>query len=91
MDLGHDVGGGGGEGVDLGHDVSSSARLVAGRHRLLGLVVKAFASRAADLSSIPAFRGSFPRSSPATCLVLLPGACRYRVSAGTGRPGAIVQ
>ena len=62
-----------------------------GPHRLVGLVVKASASRVADLGLIPAFP-PFCRSSHSgdlkigTRVAILPGAWRYRVSAGTGWP-----
>ena len=57
---------------------------------LVGLVVRAFASRAADLRSIPAcpvdlFSGSI--HAVGTSVATLPGAGHYRVSVGTGRPG----
>ena len=62
--------------------------------RLVGLVVKASTSRAED----PGFdsrvlRGDFSGSSHTSDLKIcipmatLPGAWRYRISAGTGRPG----
>ena len=67
------------------------------RHRLVGLVVKASASRAED----PEFgsrmgRGDFSGSSHTsdikfgTPVVTLPGAWRYRVSAGIGWPGVSI-
>ena len=75
-------------------------------YRLVGLVVKASASRAADLGSIPAFtvdlspwifhRGSFSGLSQTsdfeigTLVAVLPDAWRYRVSAGAGRPGVSI-
>ena len=65
--------------------------------RLVGLVVKASASRAEG----PGFesrisRGFFSGSSHtsdfkiATPVATLPGAWRYRVSTGTGRPGVSI-
>ena len=60
-------------------------------HLLVGLVVKASASRAED----PGF-GIFPGSSHTGDLKLgtpaatLPGEWRYRVSAGTGWPGVSI-
>ena len=67
------------------------------RDRLLGLVVKASASRAED----PGFdsclrRGDFSGSSYTsdlkigTPLATLPGAWRYRVNNGTGWPGVSI-
>ena len=64
--------------------------------RLVGLVVKASASRAEDPESNPACTGIFPGSSHTsdlrigTPVATLPGAWRYRVSAGTGRPGVSI-
>ena len=71
-------------------------------HRLVGLVVKAYASRAED----PGFESRlrrvlfvffFPPGSSHTSdlkigtpVATLPGAWRYRVSARTGRPGVSV-
>ena len=61
-------------------------------NRLVGLVVKASASRAED----PGFDGIFSGSShtsdskTGTAMATLPGAWRYRVSAGTGRPGVSI-
>ena len=65
--------------------------------RLTGLVVKVSVSRAED----PGFdfrlrRGDFSGSSHTsdfkigTPVATLPGACRYRVSAGTGWPGVTI-
>ena len=57
---------------------------------LAGRVVKASASRAKIPGSIPACAGIFPGSSHPidlkidTRVATLPGAWRYRVSAGTG-------
>ena len=66
-------------------------------HRLVGLVVKVSTSRAVDLASIPACAvDCFSRSIHTsdfkidTLVVTLPGACRYRVSAVTGRPGVSI-
>ena len=66
-------------------------------HRLVGLVVKASASRAED----PGFesrlrRGDFSGSSHTsdsktdTPVATLPGAWRHRISTGTGRPGVSI-
>ena len=61
--------------------------------RLVGLVVKASASRAEDPDFEPRWRRDFSGSShtsdlnTGTPVATLPGAWRYRVSAGTGRPG----
>ena len=62
------------------------------RNRLVGLVVKASASGAEDPGFESRFRRDFSGSSHTsdlrigTSLATLPGVCRYRVSAGTGRP-----
>ena len=63
------------------------------RYRVVGLVVKASASRAADLGLIPAFTlDLFSRSSHRTGLNIgapvatLPGVWRHWVSAGTSWP-----
>ena len=62
-------------------------------HRLVGLVVKASASRAEDPGFESRLRWDFSGSSHTgdfkidTPVATLPGAWRYRVSAGTGRPG----
>ena len=59
------------------------------KDRLVGRVVKASASN-------PACDGIFPGSSHTsdskigTPVATLPGAWRYRVSAGTGRPGVSI-
>ena len=64
--------------------------------RLVGLVVKASASRAEDPGFESRLRGDFSGSSHTsdfkigTPVVTLPGAWRYRVSAGTGRPGVSI-
>ena len=64
----------------------------AARHRPIGLVVKTSASRAEDLEFDSHLRWDFSRSCHTSDLKLstpvatLPGAWRYRVSAGTGRP-----
>ena len=62
-------------------------------NRLVGLVAKASASRPED----PGFESrSQPGSSHTsgstidTSVATLPGAWRYRVSVGTGRPGVII-
>ena len=66
-------------------------------HRLVGLVVKASASRAEDPGvRIPPALGFFSGSSHTTDskmgtpVATLPGAWCYRVSAGTGRPGVSI-
>ena len=64
--------------------------------RLVGLVVKASASRAEDPGFEPRLRRDFSGSSHTsdlnigTPVATLPGAWRYRVSAGTGRPGVSI-
>ena len=62
--------------------------------RLVGLVVKASASRAEDpgFESPGIFGGSSYTSDfkTGTPVATLPGAWRYRVSAGTGRPGVSI-
>ena len=61
--------------------------------RLVGLVVKACASRAEDSGFESRLRRSFPGSSHTgdlkfgTPVAILPGAWRYRVRAGTDWPG----
>ena len=63
---------------------------------LVGLVVKASASRAEGPGFESRLRGIFSGSSHtsdlkiATPVDTLPGAWRYRVSAGTGRPGVSI-
>ena len=65
-------------------------------HRLVGLVVKASASRAEDLGFESRLRRNFSGSSHTSDLKIgtpvatLPGAWRYRVSAGTGRPSVSI-
>ena len=65
-------------------------------HRLVGLVVKASASRAEGPGFKSACAGIFPGSSHTsdfkigTPVATLPGAWRYRVSAGTGWPGVSI-
>ena len=65
-------------------------------HRLGGLVVKASASRAEDPGFESRLRRDFSGSSHTSDLNIgnpvatLPGAWRYRVSAGTGRPGVSI-
>ena len=62
-------------------------------HRLVGLVVKASASRAEDPGFESHLRRDFSGSyhtsdfKIGTPVATLPGAWRYRVSAGTGWPG----
>ena len=66
------------------------------KHHLIGLVVKASASRTEDPGSESGLRQDFARSSHTSDLKIgtpvanLPGAWRYRVSAGTGRPGVSI-
>ena len=65
-------------------------------HRLGCLVVKASASRAEDPGFESRLRRDFSGSSHTsdfkigTPVATLPGAWRYRVSAGTGRPGVSI-
>ena len=67
-----------------------------GEHRLVGVVVKASASRAEDPGFESRLRRDFSGSSHTsdlkfgTPVVSLPGAWRYRVSTGTGRPGVSI-
>ena len=64
--------------------------------RLVGLVVKASASRAEDPGFESPFRRDFSGSSHTsdfkigTPVATLPGAWSYRVNAGTGRPGVSI-
>ena len=64
--------------------------------RLVGLVVKAFAKRAANLGSVFSFGVDLfpdqviPVSYKCPPVATLPGAWRYRVSAGTGWSGVSV-
>ena len=64
--------------------------------RLVGLVVKASASRAEGPGFESRLRGIFSGSSHTSDLKIgtpvatLPGAWRYRVSTGTGRPGVSI-
>ena len=67
------------------------------RYRLVGLVVKASASRAEDPGFQSRLRRDFSSGSShasdlktGTPVATLPGAWRYRVSAGTGRPGVSI-
>ena len=65
-------------------------------NRLVGLVVKASASRAEDPGFESRLRWDFSGSSHTsdlkngTPVATLPGAWRYRVSVGTGRPGVSI-
>ena len=65
-------------------------------HRLVGLAIKAFASGAEDPGFESRLRRDFSGSSHTgdlkigTPVATLPGAWRYRVSAGTGRPGVSI-
>ena len=64
--------------------------------RLVGLVVKASASRAEEPGSNPVCAGIFSGTNHTSDLKIgtpvatLPGAWRYRVSAGTGWPGVSI-
>ena len=64
--------------------------------RLAGLVVKASAMGAEDQGFESRLRRDFSGSSHisdskiGTQVATLPGACHYRVSAGTGRPGVSI-
>ena len=69
--------------VCLGPSISAAPL---GRDHLVGLVVKASASRA----SAGIFSGSSHTSDIGTPVATLPGAWRYRVSTGTGRPGVSI-
>ena len=67
------------------------------KYRLVGRVVKASASRARKIpGSNPACDGIFSGSSHTSDskigspVATLPGAWRYRVSTGTGRPGVSI-
>ena len=66
------------------------------RDRLVGLVVRRPPRERKIPGSIPAWAGIFPGSSHTsdfkidTPVATLPGAWRYRVSAGTGRPGVSI-
>ena len=66
-------------------------------NHLVGLVVKALASRAEDPGFQSRLRRDFSGSSHTsdlkigTLVATLPGAWRYRVSAVTGRPGVSIQ
>ena len=66
------------------------------RHRLVGLVVRRPPREQKIPGSNPACAGIFPGSSHTsdfkigTPVATLPGAWRYRVSAGTGRPGVSI-
>ena len=64
----------------------------------MGLVVKAFASRAEDLGSVTAFPADLSEWSGhttdlklGTLVATLPAAWPYRVSGGTGRPDVSIQ
>ena len=65
-------------------------------YRLFGLVVKACVSKAEDPGFEFPLRRDFPGLSHTSDLKIgtpvatLPGAWRYRVSAGTGRPGVSI-
>ena len=76
-----------------GWNVSSSSSVF---HRLVGLVVKAPASRAEDPGFESRLHRDFFGSTHTSDLKIgilvatLPGAWRYRVSAGTGRPAVSI-
>ena len=65
-------------------------------HSLVGLVVKASTSKAEDPGFDSRLRRNFSGSSytgdlkTGTPVAILPVAWRYRVSAGTGRPGVSI-
>ena len=65
-------------------------------NHLVGLVVKASASKAKDPGFESRLRRDFSGSSHTsdlktdTQVAALPGAWRYRISAGTGRPGVSI-
>ena len=75
---------------------SSTNISVIGKDRLVGLVVKASASRAEDPGFESACDGIFSRSSHTsdskigTPVATLTGAWRYRISTGTGWPGVSI-
>ena len=74
-------------------DLMSVASYSPMMHRLVGLVVRRPPRERKIPGSNPACTAIFPRSSHTSDLKIytpvatLPGAWRYRVSAGTGRPG----
>ena len=74
----------------------STDRALPDIHRLVGLVVKASASGAEDPLFESRLRRDFSGSSHTddlkidTPVATLPGAWRYGVSAGTGRPGVSI-
>ena len=76
--------------------VSADGLWVCSLRRLAGLVVKVSASGAEDLGFESCLRLDFSWSSLTsdfkigTPVTALPGAWRYRVSAGTGRPGVSI-
>ena len=76
--------------------VLADKRTVHPGNRLVGLVVKASASRAEDPGFKFSLRRDFSGSSHTSDLKIgtpvatLPGAWRYRVSAGTGWPGVSI-
>ena len=86
-------GGGGAGGVDI--IVTTSAWLTP-RHRLVCLVVRRPHRERKIPGSNPVFAGIFLGSSHTSDLKIgtpvatLPGAWRYRVSTGTGRPGVSI-
>ena len=81
-----------GSGCVVGRGGGSIPVSPATEDRLVGLVVKASASRAAD----PGFESIFSWASHTsdfkigTPVATLPGFWRYRVSDGTGRPGVSI-
>ena len=79
---------------NLAHQAMATWQKFSPTHHLVGQVVKAYASKAADLGSIPAFAVDLftGRVMPETIKIgtpgaTLPGVWRYRVSPGTGRTG----
>ena len=77
--------------------IAMPAQKSIGDYRLVGVVVKASAPRAEDMGSIHAFAVDFFSGSShasdfytGTPVAILPDARRYRVSAGTDRPGVSI-
>ena len=65
----------------------SAGRVTLKRNRLIGPVVKAVHSGAADPASIPALSVDLSLGRVTPVATTLPGVWRYRVSARAGRPG----
>ena len=82
--------------LGLLHNRAGWWRCTSIRYRLVGLVVKASASRAEGPGFESHLRRDFSGSSHTsdlnigTPVATLPGAWRYRVSTGTGRPGVSI-